>query len=482
MVSFMAYDLVFLAVFIVFVILLLSIRKKNVERQGLIYLYKTKFGIKFIDKFAKSWNGLLRPTQYLVLISGYVLMVGIIWLMLKTTYLYLTSPMADVIRAPPVAPLIPYFPKIFGLESFFPPLYFTYFIIALGIVAVTHEAAHGIFARFYKFKVKSTGFAFFGPFFGAFVEPDEKQMQKAKKFKQMVVLGAGTFANVLMTILFGIIMLIFFAGIFTPAGVGFHMYSVSAVPVSQISVVGDTDIGEQYVEIDVDVSAREEIDGVLQLGPVETMRFFADKETLKTALDKNSEKMLVFDDSPAFREQMRGAIVEIDGKEVKSLEELQNVLGGLEPGKEVVVKTAILESGKGTVAEYRDYEVEMGERDGKAFLGIGFLDNNKGGLIGLVYENTLMKVKDPLLHYTSSWGDFGWFIYYLLWWVVVINILVALFNMFPVSILDGGRFFYLTVWGLTGSEKIGRRAYKTGTWLLILMLAVMMVRWGMGFF
>ena len=34
--------------------------------------------------------------------------------------------------------LIPYFPKIFGLESFLPPLYFTYFIVALagGLVSV----------------------------------------------------------------------------------------------------------------------------------------------------------------------------------------------------------------------------------------------------------------------------------------------------------------------------------------------------------
>ncbi|MBU0977578.1 MAG: site-2 protease family protein, partial [Nanoarchaeota archaeon] len=193
MVSFMTYDLIFLAVFIVFVIIFLSTRKKNLERQGILYLYKTKWGINVIDKIAKKCRVILKPLQYVIMFSGYALMVGILWLLSRSTYLYLTTSIAQLIRAPPVFPVIPYFPQIFGLESLFPPLYFTYFIIALGVIAVFHEAAHGIYARFYNLKVTSTGFAFLGPVLGAFVEPDEKQMNKAPRFNQMVILAAGTF-------------------------------------------------------------------------------------------------------------------------------------------------------------------------------------------------------------------------------------------------------------------------------------------------
>ena len=64
----------------------------------------------------------------------------------------------------------------------------------------------------------------------------------------------------------------------------------------------------------------------------------------------------------------------------------------------------------------------------------------------------------------------------------MINLLVALFNMLPVGIFDGGRFFYLTVWGITGSEKIGMKAFKFMTWLIIGVFALLMSRWIIGFF
>ena len=69
----------------------------------------------------------------------------------------------------------------------------------LAIVAIIHEFAHGIFMRKYKIHIKSTGFGFF-PFFlpvflAAFVEQDEKSMNKASIFQQKAVLAAGTFAK-----------------------------------------------------------------------------------------------------------------------------------------------------------------------------------------------------------------------------------------------------------------------------------------------
>jgi len=50
-------------------------------------------------------------------------------------------------------------------------------------------------------------------------------------------------------------------------------------------------------------------------------------------------------------------------------------------------------------------------------------------------------------------------------------------NMLPVSILDGGRFFYLTIWGITGSAKWAKRIYSFVTWFILLLLVIMMGRW-----
>ena len=465
MVGFIVYDLIFLALFTLFVIIFLYTRKHNLQRQGILYLYRTQLGVRFIDKFAKRFKNILKPLQYVILVSGYSLMVGILWLLGRTVYLYLTTPIANVIRAPPIAPLIPYFPKIFGLESFFPPLYFAYFIIALAVVAISHEFAHGVYFRFHKLRIVSTGFAFLGPILGAFVEQDEKEFEKAKKFPQLVILAAGTFANVLMTLIFGIILWLFFVNSFVASGIMFNTYAISEVGVNELNVLELADFDENLIEV--------ELNGY---------KYFAGAESLNNAKENGIDKIFVYDDSPALRNQIKGAITEINGEKIDSYEKLANVIDSYNPGDEVNIKTVTLEPGRGTIDESFEYDIEFSERDGKAFLGVGFSPLNTNGFIGWFYENVIAKIKNPFVYYESDLGDLGWFIYYLLWWIVVIDILVALFNMLPLGILDGGRYFYLTIWSLTGSEKIGKKAFKFVTWAILGVVILLMLRWVLIFF
>lgn len=459
-----AYDFLILGIFCIYIAHFLWSRKENLARQGILYLYRTQLGVKFIDRFAKKYKSVLKPLQYVVVASGYILMVSMSWLLIKTLYIYLKYPITQYIKAPPITPLLPYFPSLFGLESFFPPLYFTYFILALAIVAVTHEFAHGIYMRFYNYKIKSTGFAFLGPILGAFVEQEEEQFNKSKKFPQLVVLAAGTFANVLMTILFGAVLILFFSAFFMPAGLRFSSYATEALNVSEVDVIGNSSIAEGLLELDVAGST-----------------YYAREGDLQFSIDNDLGVVYGFVDSPAFRAQMVGAITSIDGREIKSYDDLVDALGSLSPGETVTVETAILQPGRETVAETRSYEVTLDDRDGRAFLGIGVSAAERGGALGFLIS-LYDKVKDPILFYESELGNFGWFIYYLLWWIVVINFFVALFNMLPLGILDGGRFFYLTVWGITGRESWGRNAYRAAGWIILLILLGMMVRWGRGVF
>ena len=76
----------------------------------------------------------------------------------------------------------------------------------------------------------------------------------------------------------------------------------------------------------------------------------------------------------------------------------------------------------------------------------------------------------------------GIFIYNLLWWLVIINISVALINMLPMGIFDGGRFFYVTVWGITKNEKFAKRAFAFTTYFFLFILVLLMVFWGASFF
>ena len=191
--GFVFYDIVFLILSTLGVILFLYKRRNNLQRQGLLYLYRTKVGIKFIEWAASKFRRTLNVMQYVVVVCGYVLMISMIYMLIKFSYFYLTSPIAaEALKVPVIVPLVPYLPEIFNLD-FLPPFYFTYWIIIIAIIAIPHEFAHGIFARLHKIKIHSTGFGFLGPFLAAFVEPDDKEMEKKSKFAQLAVLASGTF-------------------------------------------------------------------------------------------------------------------------------------------------------------------------------------------------------------------------------------------------------------------------------------------------
>ncbi len=467
--SLVFYDVVFMIIFCVGAFFILRKNKENLKRQGWMFLYHTKFGIKLMDWTVKKFEKFLKPLSYVVITSGYILMGLILWMISKTVWVYVTSPIPKELQnLPPIAPLIPYFPKIFGLESIFPPLYFTYFLIALAIVAVSHEFSHGIFARLWKIRVKTTGLAFFGPFFGAFVEPDEKQMAKAPRRHQLSILAAGTFANILMTIIFGLIMWGFFALSFTPGGVIFDTYAQSTINVSDITHVGN-------VVFSMDTAYNLAHDGLNKIN-VSGKYYYLPREALTSKILTNNGQIIAFDDAPAVRENIIGDIItSIDDKKIRSQEELSFVLSDLSPGQEVIVITLDKENVKHT------YELTLGEKNDKAYLGIGFYARPTEGLRAKI-QTVFAKIKDPSIHYIPTWdGDFVQFIYDLLWWIVMINVLVALMNMLPVSILDGGRFFYLTIAGITGNAERGKKVYSWITWFILILISLMMTKWIVNF-
>jgi len=448
------YDIIFFVLFTLFVVIFLYKRRRNLKREGLLYLYRTKLGMEFIEWTTKKYPKILKKMQYLIIASGYALMFFGLWFIIKMTYTYITSPyIAKALKVPIIMPLIPYLPELFKID-FLPPFYFTYWIIIIAIIAIPHEFAHGIFARLNKIRILSTGFGFLGPFLAAFVEQDDKQMQKAKKFSQLSVLAAGTFANVLMTIVFGLILLLFFTTAFTPAGVNFNIYAVDAINVSSISK-----ITENYLD-----------NGTLVQINAGNNSYFADIEMLNDSLITNETSILVFDDSPALRAKLSGAITEIGDKRILSYNDLTSALYSYKPGDNVIITTIAKDKSK------QEFNITLAEKDGKAFLGIGIIPQEHSGAFSWFY-NLLAKIKDPVVYYESKIGNFGIFIFDLLWWIVLISLSVALVNMLPLGIFDGGRFFFLTIWGLTGSKKAGEIAFKFSTWFLLGIIFLMLVKW-----
>jgi membrane-associated protease RseP (regulator of RpoE activity) len=54
--------------------------------------------------------------------------------------------------------------------------------------------------------------------------------------------------------------------------------------------------------------------------------------------------------------------------------------------------------------------------------------------------------------------------------------------MLPVGIFDGGRFFYLTIWGITKNEKLARNLFKFTTYFILFLLLILMLKWAKVFF
>jgi Zn-dependent protease len=71
---------------------------------------------------------------------------------------------------------------------------------------ITHEAAHGIASRLENIEIQSTGILMAFLLFGAFVEPDEDQLNRARLASKARVYGAGSLVNLLTAVLMIIIL------------------------------------------------------------------------------------------------------------------------------------------------------------------------------------------------------------------------------------------------------------------------------------
>ncbi len=468
--DFIVYDISLLVLFLIFISLFLYKKRSNLKKEGILFIYRTSWGMKLIDRIGKKYKKTLKILSYFSISIGYVLMASILWLFLKMIYIYITRPdIVQAVKVPPIMPLVPYLPQAFKL-NFLPPFYFTYWIVILAIIAISHEFAHGIFMRRYGVKIKSTGFGFF-PFFlpiflAAFVEQDEKSMEIAKRFKQKAILAAGTFANILTAILFFGILVLFFMSSFNASGVAFDNYAYDLVAIPSISMAGNISIENPSYNKIYNLSNGK--DGLTKI-KTENKSYYVTKKFLSNQKSPEGYIFAYFN-SPAINLEIKGVIQEIEGEKIKSLEKLSEVLSSYSPGNKIEIKT--------TEKTYNVILEEHPDYSEKAWLGIMFEKTPERKGLGKVIV-WLSSFRKPNVYYSPKFQA-AEFIYNLLWWLVLISFSVALVNMLPAGIFDGGRFFYLTILGITKSKKKAKNLFKFFTYFLLGLLFVIMLFWLIG--
>ncbi|MBW2968652.1 site-2 protease family protein [Candidatus Woesearchaeota archaeon] len=184
---------------IVFFIVMFSFliyKRKKLSYQKVLFpliyviMYRTKLGLKLMNKLAHKIPFL----GYIIgsgVVIGFLGMIFICFEIIRNSVKLLFSPGAAV----SVQPVLPFEAK----GVFFVP--FVYWILAIFIIATIHEFSHGVAARYFGMKLKSSGFAFLCLFVpivpAAFVEPDEKNLAKSKLRQRLGVFAAGPFSNIL---------------------------------------------------------------------------------------------------------------------------------------------------------------------------------------------------------------------------------------------------------------------------------------------
>lgn len=161
-----------------------------------LFLYRSHFGIRWINHVGKKYRNIIVFLGYCFIGIAVVSLIFISYSLIKVTLDVIFKPSAATNAIVPVLP----FTNIPGI-GFLP---FDHWIITIFILALVHEFAHGIVAKAHGLEIKNTGFAFLGIVIPivpmAFVEPDEKQLQKKPDYVQYSIFAAGPLANILLAL------------------------------------------------------------------------------------------------------------------------------------------------------------------------------------------------------------------------------------------------------------------------------------------
>lgn len=228
----------YIVIFYLVVIALLYIKRKKIDVQGkIIFLYRTKWGLKWMDRVSTKYREWILLFGYIGVGAGFVGLLVISYVLVKNLIDLITNP-----AIPSGVSLVLPGLNVPGLGI----LPFWYWLGAIFLIALVHEFAHGVVARAHNIEVKNTGIVLFGPIIGAFVEPNEKKMAKEKDIVQYSILAAGAFSNVILAVL--AVVLLTFAltplqqAMVEPSGFTFDAYINDQLPFAQAGITPGTRI------------------------------------------------------------------------------------------------------------------------------------------------------------------------------------------------------------------------------------------------
>lgn len=393
---------------IIWVLALLFRDKLKIDIEGPILMRRTQRLRGFIDSVANRSPRFWRWSMNV----GLPVAVFFMGLMLILIIVSLET----LIQAPSVAILLP------GVDIPGSPIFVPlgYGIIALMTVIVVHEFGHGIISRVEGVRIKSIGVLLLAVLPGAFVEPDEEDIEKSKRISKLRIYAAGSVFNLVLAAVSLIIVLFITVLIISSISPG----------IPGISIPGTSIKTEPVTLLNIN-------------GPI-----FPTFQTNGVAITSVVPK------SPADGILQNGMVIQsINGISTSNFNNFTSL------------------SNQTKIGETLNFQTNQGTFSVKA----GVNPNNATrGYIGIRSEDHLVLNNNV----AKTFGhQIPWFIYSLrdlFTWIFIINFAVGTFNLLPMKPLDGGLILEELL-GYKLSENRVQQIITPLSYVLILIIVVSIV-------
>ncbi len=458
--------IVLIALTVIYIPLFLYVRfrkkpeKSVLEPYGPCIMIRTKAGIRLIDRlgrYKRFWHVCGYASRIItVLLMAYI--VGIIILDLILLPAAIGKGGMGIEYALAIPGLNPMLPIVYGW-------------IGLIVAMVMHELSHGMQSRANDIPVDSTGLLYAVVPVGAFVEPNEEEIEKASRGARMDLYAAGITMNFIIAVITFILM-------FSMAAGTLHSdYDDSP------AIYGYTS-GSPFIEYDIPTtSVILEIDGVSitttdQLYEHVDSKGYATDYTIKYRYKDDIQTKTVtlgtyvngvIKGSPASDIGLEAGdfIIKLGDQIIGSPTSMTDYLSKTHPGD--VVSITYYDKSAGTNV---DTTITLGDNGGKGYVGItttlsgvslttpSIVLNSginpyygRDGLSGYVngtigYLANAFNGFSPIPESTQWWyhssfasDDVFWVLMSLVYWIFWLNIVLGVTNALPAVPFDGGFLF-----------------------------------------
>lgn len=337
-----------------------------------------------------------------------------------------------------------------GVNEFLPLSVVFEIVVALGAAMVIHEFGHGVYCRVSDMEIKSTGLLTLGGIFpmGAFVEPDEDELDEGEPSELLPMFAAGVMNNLALTAVAFAVMAIIVSLFISPlAGA-----PVGAVLQGSPADHAGIEAGDRIIAVGGEpVEDTAELQSLIEAQSGETMELtVATREEQRVV---TVEREVFLTEAPPTEANsdiyITDNVAMVNGEEVSSVSEF-NALVDADSDGEVTITTE-----NGATDTVKTEHVAVSHIGVQTYPSAMFLDFLTGSYDGSVVDNVVGVLSLPIgdavgfaynfggftpevMNFYSSSIPFGFTIVNILFWTVWINFNLALFNTIPTYALDGG--------------------------------------------